>query len=249
MAKKGEKLSAEHRSKISASHRGLTHTSETRAKLRASHLGKTNSPETRLKISQSMSGRKLSDAHKEKIGRIHSGKVVSEESRKKNADAHRGRRHTEETKERLRAIFRGRFFSDEHRSKISASLKGRIIGPEWRANISRGYRPSLKRRDTGIERKVKSLLLSWGVCFEQQKKIDGAYGVMDFYLPNINGVVECDGTYWHSRPQDIRADERKNKSLADLGIPILRLPEDKINNDWNWVMMKLYGFLFLETPL
>lgn len=77
-ARKGIKLSEEHRAKISAAHKGIKKSEETRAKMSAAHKGKQFSEETRAKLSVAMIGNKNGLGNKNALG--HS---PSEEARTK----------------------------------------------------------------------------------------------------------------------------------------------------------------------
>ena len=55
-------------------------------------------------------------------------------------------------------------------------------------------------------------------------------GVADFYLPNKNLIVECYGSYWHSKPDYIVRDKNKNQWLEDNGYNILILNSEDIIN-------------------
>lgn len=79
MAKKGVKLSEEHRKKISDKHKG-----------------RHNSPFTEFK-----KGMKLSEETKNKIRLSHLGKRATEESRKKMSISHKGQKLSKETLEKI----------------------------------------------------------------------------------------------------------------------------------------------------
>jgi len=88
----------------------------------------------------------------------------------------------------------------------------------------------LKSNDpTSIEKKVYEELKSRGLLFENQKLIGNKF-VVDAYIPSLNLVVECDGDYWHSLPNNKRRDKSKDAYLRKCGYNILRLTELEINN-------------------
>ena len=50
----------------------------------------------------------------------------------------------------------------------------------------------------------------------------------DFFLPDNKIIIECDSEYWH---KDIKQrDERKNRLVKDLGLKMVRLKEEEIEN-------------------
>lgn len=101
-----------------------------------------------------------------------------------------------------------------------------------------------KRGETGIERKIKGLLLSWGVPFIQEKSFPGIFrGMVDFYLPTSNQVIECDGDYFHNKLGAKEKDAARDASLVMHGIRVLRLPESQINKDWEAVLTKVHSFV------
>lgn len=46
----------------------------------------------------------------------------------------------------------------------------------------------------------------------------------DVYVPSLRKSIELDGEYWHSKPEAIERDQRKNKEALESGIEILRIP-------------------------
>jgi very-short-patch-repair endonuclease len=55
----------------------------------------------------------------------------------------------------------------------------------------------------------------------------GPYTV-DFAFLDQKVIVECDGQYWHSLPESIARDRRKDKFFANRGWLVVRLKEDEI---------------------
>lgn len=53
-------------------------------------------------------------------------------------------------------------------------------------------------------------------------------GVADFYLPQMNIVIECDGIYWHSKPDYIKRDKKQRDFLQNNGYNVLSLSSEKI---------------------
>lgn len=65
--------------------------------------------------------------------------------------------------------------------------------------------------------------------FEKQRNI-GDY-VVDAYISERRMAIEVDGEYWHSLPNNIERDKRKDAALASYGITVIRLPERKVRGD------------------
>jgi len=84
-------------------------------------------------------------------------------------------------------------------------------------------------RRSSLEFAIEQVLVDINEPFEAQKQV-GPW-LVDFYLPARNLVIECDGKYWHSRPEVVRRDAQKNGWLSKHGYALLRLGEDAIRAD------------------
>lgn len=84
------------------------------------------------------------------------------------------------------------------------------------------------QRRTDIEAIVEKCLQSMGIRYEWEKRF-GRYRV-DFYLPEYNTAIECDGTYWH---QDKAEHEKKRDTeLKEVyGILVRRFTDKQIYGD------------------
>ena len=85
-----------------------------------------------------------------------------------------------------------------------------------------------QQRPTGIERRMAEALASAGVHYEMHVGI-GRF-VVDFLL-DACVVVEADGDYWHSLPQNIARDAAKDAFLRDAGYKVWRFTESEITAD------------------
>ncbi len=98
------------------------------------------------------------------------------------------------------------------------------------------YEISVKRlhysmpRETSIEAKMYAELERRGVTFVKQQVVDGLW-VVDALVPGARVVIECDGEYWHSLPDAVAKDKRKDAYLSSRGFTVLRFPEAAINAD------------------
>ncbi len=84
-------------------------------------------------------------------------------------------------------------------------------------------------RISSIEQAVAETLDALGEPYVTQKPFQ--WYVVDFWLPRINAVIECDGDYWHSLPNMQRIDKAKNSYFRNRGIPLIRLTESEIKAD------------------
>lgn len=96
--------------------------------------------------------------------------------------------------------------------------------------ITQGYLSlkSQRRKRTSIEVKMEEELLRRGIDFEQEYSVGSRY-LVDFYLPQFNIVVECDGDYWHTIPKVFEKDLRKDAYLISQGYEVVRFYETQIN--------------------
>ena len=82
----------------------------------------------------------------------------------------------------------------------------------------------------------------------------------DFYLPEHNIIIECDGSYYHSDPRLVkeenmnpmqkhnkRVDEYKDRWALAHGIPIMRIWEKDIRENPKSVLQELKKRLYIET--
>ena len=125
------------------------------------------------------------------------------DTKKKKADAIRGEKN---------GMF-GKVYTRKERQNLR----------EW--NIKH---PNKKFSNTSIEQKVAAELIKRKINFQQNKGILSIANV-DFYLPEHNIIIECDGDYWHSRPDTQKNDKRKTKLLQQNRFNVYRFWEHEIN--------------------
>jgi len=84
-------------------------------------------------------------------------------------------------------------------------------------------------KNTTIEVKVQNFLKQLGIEFltHHRMNINHSYQC-DIYIPLMNIVIECDGTYWHSYPTGNEIDHIRTKELLEKGFKVLRLWEFEI---------------------
>ena len=121
------------------------------------------------------------------------------------------------------------------------------------------------QKENSIERRVRVLLDSMGVYYEQEKRLTwkGKVKYFDFYITDgLNSfVIECHGTYWHAlewheglkkkmeltklQRKNLRNDKFKAQMVQALGIPLLCLWEDEIKTNIESVKTKILEMLNL----
>jgi very-short-patch-repair endonuclease len=77
--------------------------------------------------------------------------------------------------------------------------------------------------ESGFERAVRVALTELGIAFVQEYPISRY--LIDFYLPQHDVAIECDGDYWHSLPGMQERDARKDECLSQRGLTVIRLKE------------------------
>jgi G:T-mismatch repair DNA endonuclease (very short patch repair protein) len=98
-----------------------------------------------------------------------------------------------------------------------------------------------KKKNTLIEQKTAKFLDCLNVKYIQNHPINRF--LIDFYLPDYNLAIECNGDYWHCNPnvlkfkdpdkiqlRNIDRDKRKGEILKNKNIPLLILWEAEIHS-------------------
>lgn len=158
-----------------------------------------------------------------------------------------GRIVSDETRAKLSKLQTGRVKTKEEREKLSKSLKGNI---PWNKGVKRTdiekqhIREGMKRyyesnsicriwdNPTSIEVKIAEQLQEYGIKFIYQKPICGGHFILDFWLPDYQLVIECNGDYWHNMPERKARDKELEEYVFSKGKDILWLWEHEINDDW-----------------
>lgn len=170
-----------------------------------------------------------------------------------------GRKREEWEVERIRDGCKGRVISQKQRDKISQTLKQKRCTKEWREKQSErvktfysGMTAEEKRvylknfikaghrsdKRTKIELKVSKQLNEMGIKFIQQKRVvdkNGKTYFLDFYIPSMKTVIECNGDYWHSLDERKERDKRLKRYVEDSGRKILFIWEHEIKDEWFWI--------------
>jgi very-short-patch-repair endonuclease len=91
---------------------------------------------------------------------------------------------------------------------------------------------TLYNRDkrTGIEIKMTDELERREIEYIEQYNLGNKFA-LDFFLPEYDIVIECDGDYWHRRSDVAKRDKRKNAYIKACGFPLFRFWEHEINED------------------
>lgn len=93
----------------------------------------------------------------------------------------------------------------------------------------RRFSDRTKVSPTSLERLLYAALNEARVPFRPQHVVAGF--VVDAFIPSQNIAIEVDGEYWHSRPENVQRDRRKDAALRDLGITVARITEKQATAD------------------
>jgi very-short-patch-repair endonuclease len=130
-------------------------------------------------------------------------------------------------------------------SKIQKEIWGKKTKEEKSRIISRLNNAMIQtKKPTLIEIKMEDFLKKENLNYEKNFNLNGFK--VDFFLPDYNFVIECDGDYWHGNPQfymsknldkiqlkNLGRDKRKNEMLLENKINFIRFWEYDIHNNFN----------------
>ncbi len=89
--------------------------------------------------------------------------------------------------------------------------------------------------------KVKSQLDDIGVRHIHQLQVDGGKSILDFYIPSLKLVIECNGDHWHNLENRKRRDDDLKRYVMPTGRSIIFLWEHEIDDEWFWVGDYIFG--------
>jgi len=224
--KKTGPLSAEHRHKISEAHKGKRLTEEHKRKIGLAsekrvpwNKGKHLSEETKRKISESLKGEKNPNYRK----------TFSEDTKRKMSEAHKGKTLSEETKNRMSIVRKKTTNSGRFKKNNAPWNKGKPRSKETREKIRAArLNQVLPIKDTSIEVAMQAELSRRSILFEKHVPLFGKY-LVDIKIRNL--IVECDGNYWHSFPDGLNKDRRRDDDLKEAGYNVLRFWGSEIRED------------------
>lgn len=193
----------------------------------------------RKNLSLAMIGKKASDETRRKLSESHMGisHVVSEESRKRMSEAQKKRtfgKHSDEQKRKIseglkRAYAGGRIkktgwhHTDDAKRRIGECSRQWSRDESMRDKVRRVRIRTLKNsKMTNIEKKVDDFIRGMGKDYEYQFIADWKF-IYDFKIGNV--LIEVDGKFWHSKPENISNDHRKNEWARNNGFDLIRLPQ------------------------
>lgn len=140
------------------------------------------------------------------------------------------------------------YFSDEQKKKQSERMMGNKHSQETKDKMSKTAIENIIKTDRNhtskLEVTFQNILELLDIKYQKflyAKEIKAFY---DFYIPELNIVIEVDGDFWHCNPNSKHAeakyksqkknqirDKEKEQWLKDNGYKLLRFWESDINNN------------------
>ena len=109
-------------------------------------------------------------------------------------------------------------------AQIASQMRKQWLDPTYRQKMCCGYASIQEKmahlaadqlgRISSIQRTLYSLLDDLNIRYEVEKTI--GYWTYDCFLPDYGILVECQGDYWHQRPQAIIKDKQKATYLKNF---------------------------------
>lgn len=96
--------------------------------------------------------------------------------------------------------------------------------------------------DTSIELAIERELVEAGITFVKQFNLNDKFRP-DFVLPEHSIIIECDGDYWHTLPEVVRRDKRKNTYYAACGYKLFRFWGSEIEKDANGCILEVLEYI------
>jgi very-short-patch-repair endonuclease len=257
--RKGKKNTKEHNEAISKANFGRKASEQTLEKMRA----RTLTEEQKQHLRDINTGKVVSDETKRKMSKIAKqngfglwmkGRTPSAETIEKNRIASTGRVMSEEAKLSISEKNSGEkngMYGKKHREDTILAIKNASI-KHWETSRdemllifnSKEHKAKLREarlkmvfplKDTKPERTLARLFEELNIVFFQHFVVDlGKYSYQcDFYLPEMNLIIEADEIYWHKYPNLRPIDKLRNTCIINSGRKILRLWEheiDKLNS-------------------
>lgn len=115
-------------------------------------------------------------------------------------------------------------------------------------NFISGMAKKMARKMTWPEREFAKMMKELGVECEPQKIV--GMKIFDFFLPQINTLIEVDGTYFHAHPdiyteqnsmqkRNVKNDKFKDVLARGLGYKIERVWEKDLKENYEGVKKKI----------
>lgn len=197
------------------------------------HIGKPKSDDHKLKLSKARIGKswgKHTLEHREKMREISRQNML----------------------ERYKNGWTPRALTAQERYKLGSKISKIRKDKYWRSSTNKGIKLNLSQEqranrsikrilyiknnqtkfsDTTIELNMKKFLEQINMSYIHQFPILGSKGgwLFDFFIPQLNLLLETDGEYYHSSKKQINRDKIKERIARETGYNFLRISD----KDWH----------------
>lgn len=201
--------------------------------------------ETRKRISESVRKRWQDKAYREKVENAHKHKLPKE-WKDNISKGMCGIKRSDETKKKMSKYQSNRPKEVKDKQVKAWKLQWESLTKEEQLErlkpwIDAGHNSTKDGKflkPSSIEIKVKEQLDYFGIKYIQQKRVfDGKRNYfLDFYIPSLKLVVECNGDYWHNLPDKKVRDKQLKEYVKSTGRRIIFIWEHEINDEWFCVL-------------
>lgn len=153
------------------------------------------------------------------------GHSVSEATREKLRLANLGKKHPPRS-ENFKRLASERMKGNKSALGVKRSDEFKRQRSEWMKGNTRWKLAKGKFFDTVPELLIETELKKRSIIYIKQAYISGFS--VDFYLPEIRTIIECDGDYWHNLPKVKIRDSKKNATWEFNGFKVFRFWEYEI---------------------
>ena len=118
------------------------------------------------------------------------------------------------------------------------------VPPNTRLAAPKSKQPNRPTLFTKLEQKLYSVILSGNIpyaFFAQYQAGPGAQYQLDGAFPALKLGIEADSSTFHSAPEKVSTDRRRDMELATQGWTILRFTEDEIGSQQNEILSVIYS--------
>lgn len=228
---KGKERTEAHRQKIREALTGREQTEQHKYNAVLGRKGYKHSEETKKKIGKANKGKKRSQEARLKISKLQKGKKLTKEHIQKRTESRKGYRHSNSTRQKIGSANKGTKHSQKFREDCARRMLGKKLSVQTKQKIIKGIADYFKGNLSSIEIAMQEVLDNLNTNYISQHPI-GWY-IVDFYLPEQNLIVECDGDYWHNRSGVQERDAKRDSYLRRKGYKVVRIWEHEIKKDAN----------------
>lgn len=138
-----------------------------------------------------------------------------------------------------KSISQSRYWTNERREYYRKLSNTGVIGVHRQSDW--------KYHTTSIEIKFMEVCKQYGIEYKRQYPIEKYGHQYDFYIPEVNLLVEMDGEYFHNmEKQKIKDIQQVDKSI-ELGYNIIRITDKELKNEPSVIINRLREYGLIKT--